>query len=291
MADIARPDDATDPAAAAPVDAPAPADQSAPSAPAVDDLDRDLAEFERAIARPAQPEPTAQAAPDDLDRLLEELSKPAPLDGSPLFGQQIGDAQQQQQQQAEQQHAAEQLNALQNENAQLRAHAQRAVDQADFGKLTSEVQSKLPSNLPDDFSRTQLISMAAERPELVLAFDTRHLDRRAVAAELRQVEAALFWQQRNPNAADPGYAAQLQQYRGQLNVALRSREILNRAVREIVQRGQAHRPIDEIASADHDAVAFHMRGASGKASPEPPPALGNLSDKEFKRYTRENFGF
>jgi hypothetical protein len=286
MTDV-RPDDvAADPAASVP----APADQSAPAPDAQPTLDDSLAEYERATA---QPEPTAQPAAnyDEIDKLLEELSKPggAPLDGSPLFGQQVSDAQQQVQ--AEQQRAVEQLSALQSENAQLRAYAQRAVDQADFGKLTSEVQSRLPSHLPEDFAVTALKSMAVDRPELVLAFDTRHVDRRAVAAELRQVEAALFWQQRNPSAADPGYAAQLQQYRGQLNVALHGREILNRAVREVVQRGQAHRPIDPEATEMHDVVAAAVRGASGKASPEPPPNFGQMSDRQLREYTKTNFGF
>jgi hypothetical protein len=280
VADTARPDDAADPAASAPVDAPAAAPDARPT------LDESLAEFERATAQPAAPsEPAANY--DEIDKLLDELSKPggAPLDGSPLFGQQVSDAQQQVQREAEQ------FSALQNENAQLKSRLQFEADQKDFGALTSEVQSKLPSNLPDDFAVTALKSMAVDRPELVLAFDTRHLDRRAVAAELRQVEAALFWQQRNPNAADPGYAAQLQQYRGQLNVALHGREILNRAVREVVQRGQAHRPIDETATADHDAVVFAMRGAGGKAPVEAPPNFANMSDRELKKYTREHYGF
>jgi hypothetical protein len=278
----ARPDDAPDSAASAPVDAPAPAPDAQPT------LDESLAEYERATAPPAAPlDPAAQAASDDIDRLLDELSKPAPLDGSPLFGQQASDAQQQVQQQRE----AEQFSALQNENARLKSRLQFEADQKDFGKLTGEIQAKLPSNLPDDFAVTALKSMAVDRPELVLAFDTRHVDRRAVAAELRQVEAALFWQQRNPSAADPGYAAQLQQYRGQLNVALHSREILNRAVREVVQRGQAHRPIDETATADHDAIVFAMRGAGGKAPVEAPPNFANMSDRELKKYTREHYGF
>jgi hypothetical protein len=285
MAD-ARPDDAADPAAVAPVDAPAPAEaERQPVAPAGgDDFDSTIREFERATAPPptAQPE-QPQAAPDDLNRLLDELSKPGPLDGSPLFTHGTDVHQQLQ--------AQEQFNSLQNENAQLRAHAQRAVDQADFGKLTGELQSKLPSNLPEDFARTQLIAMAAEKPELVLAFDTRHLDRRAVAAEMTKVEQSLAWLQRNPNAADPGYVAQLRQYQGQLNVALHGREILNRAMREIVSRGQAHRPIDAQATADHDAVAAAVRGSSAKASPEPPPNFGNMSDRQLREYTKTNFGF
>jgi hypothetical protein len=288
MAELARPDDAADPGASAPADA-----SPAPAAPAGYDLDRDLAEFDRAMARPAgaptttEPAAQPQAAPDEIDKLLDELSKPGPLDGSPLFGQQHGDTQHQVQQQRE----LEQFNALQNENAQLRAHMERQAAQADLDRLTGEIQSKLPSHLDDNWARTNLIAMAMERPELVLAFDSRHIDRRAVSAELQKVGFTLAQLQRNPSAANPGYVAQLRQYQGQLNVALHGREILNRAVREVVQRGQAHRPIDEVATADHDAVAAAVRGSSAKASPEPPPNFGQMSDRQLREYTKTNFGF
>jgi hypothetical protein len=261
-------------------DADAPASPDAPAGG--DDFDSTIREFERATApQPAAPPEQPQAAPDEIDKLLAELSQPTV--SSPLFTQGT-DAHQQLQ-------AQEQFSALQSENAQLRAHAQRAADQADLDRLTGEIQAKLPSNLPQDFAVTALKSMAVDRPELVLAFDTRHLDRRAVAAEKTKVEQSLAWLQRNPSAADPGYAAQLQQYHGQLNVALHGREILNRAMREIVSRGQAHRPIDEVATADHDAVAAAVRGSSAKASPEPPPNFGNMSDKQLREYTKTNFGF
>jgi hypothetical protein len=196
MTDTVRPEDAAaEPAA------------SAPAAPTGDDLDSYLTEFETATSRPAsQPEqptdhkdgaslqtssPATSAAPQDpIDQLLDELSKPSGY-GPPRFGDQHEAAQWQQaeQQQVEQQRAAEQFSALQSENQQLRAHIQRATDQAALDKLTSELQARLPQHLPPDFARTQLIAMAAQTPNLVAAFDLRGADRRAADAELRKVEA------------------------------------------------------------------------------------------------------
>jgi hypothetical protein len=276
MTDV-RPDDV-----AAPVDAPAPA---APGAqPGGDAFDRDIAEFDRATASP-QPDssPAAGAAPqanyDEIDRLLDELSKPGPLDGGPLFGpQQGGDPQRQQRE-------LEQLSALQSENAQLRSRIQSEIDRQDFSKFADGVQQKLPPSLPGDYAAVQLKSMAMDRPELVLAFDGRHLDRRAVDAELRQVEAALS------QTRDPQMVQHLNQMGYRLGAMLNSKEILRRATHEIIKRGREHAPIDETATADHDAVVFHMRGASGKGQPEPPPNFGNMSDKELSRYTKEHFGF
>jgi hypothetical protein len=91
--------------------------------------------------------------------------------------------------------------------------------------------------------------------------------------------------------ADQRRIAALHQYVQQLGLALNSREIIKRATREIIKRGEAHKPIDETATAEHDAVCSAVRGASGKASPEPPPNFGNMSDKELSKYTKEHFGF
>jgi hypothetical protein len=263
-----RPDGAADVAPAEPAAAPP------------DDLEGSLQEYQTATApQPAaQPEPAANY--DELDKLLDELSKPTAPE--PLFN--LGDDVRQQVQ------AQDQFSALQNENAQLRAHVQRAVDQADFDRLTGQLQSKLGPNLPDDFVRTQLLALATQNPNLVAAFDLRNSDRRAVDTELRRVEGVLQQLGRNP-AADQQQVANLQQYSYRLGLALNSREILRRAIREVERRGQAHKPIDETVSALHDAVAAAVRGASGKASPEPPPNFGAMSDAQLRKYTKENFGF
>jgi hypothetical protein len=216
-----------------------------------------------------------------IDALLDELSRPGPLDNS-LFTPRTGDAQQQQ---AEQQRAAEQFNALQSQNAQLRGAIQAAADRQDFDKLTSELQGRLPQHLPDDFARTQLLAMAVQNPDLVAAYDYRHVDRKAVDTELRRVEQVFN------QTTDPAQRAALEQYGRRLGLALNAPEIIRRATREVVKRAEAHKLIDEQATADHDAVAAAVRGASGKAQPEPPPNFGNMSDKQLARYTKEHFGF
>jgi hypothetical protein len=207
---------------------------------------------------------------------LDELSRPGPVEKS-LFSPPTGDVQQQRE--------AEQLNVLQSENSQLRQHIQRATDQADLDRLTTELQGRLPSHLPGDYARSTLIAMAMEKPELVLAFDYRGADRGAIDAELRKVQMHLSTTTLQP------YRAQLEQYAGHLNIALRSKEILRRAAFEIEKRGRAFKPVDSEATADHDAVAAAVKGAAGKAQPEPAPNFGKMSDKEFHRWTRNNLGF
>jgi hypothetical protein len=278
MAELARPDDAPDSAVSAPVDAPA-------AAPGTDSFDESIREFESATAPPpaASPEPAArpEANYDEIDRLLADLQQPE-WSGSSIFGQQHVDAQQQVQQQRE----TEWLNALQSENAQLRSRIQGDIDRQAFEKFSGEIQNRLPQHLPGDYAAVQLKAMAMERPELVLAFDGRHLDRRAVDAELRQVETAL-----NHQVTDPARRAELMSYGHRLGCFLNSKEILRRATHEIVKRGREFHPIDETATADHDAVAAAVRGSSAKASPEPPPNFGNMSDKQLREYTKTNFGF
>jgi hypothetical protein len=283
-----RPDDDADVApAAAPEAAEA---QRHSDAPPGDEFEGYLKEFQAGTSRPAtQPDQqTAQStgtAPqstgDAIDQLLDELSRPGPLDSS-LFTQGAD---------VHQQHAAqEQFSALQSENQQLKAYMQRAADQADFDNLTGRLQAKLPDHLPPDYAATQLMAMAVQNPALVAAFDLRHVDRRAADTELRKVEAELARLSRDP-VANQQQIANLQRYGYQVGLALNSREILRRAVRAVEKRGQEHRPIDETATALHDQVAAAVRGASGKAQPEPPPNFGSMSDSELREYTREHFGF
>lgn len=51
------------------------------------------------------------------------------------------------------------------------------------------------------------------------------------------------------------------------------------------------RKVDSEATADRDAVAAAVRGASTKVAAEPAPRLGEMSDNELRNYTYKNFGF
>jgi hypothetical protein len=267
-------DDAADVAPAAPA---APA-----AAPAGDDLDGYLSEYTNGTSQPAaQPSPATSAAPhDEIDALLAELSQPTSHE--PLFNQ-GNDAQQQVQ---AQDHLQSRLDVLTSENQQLKQFVTHQRDVRDFGRLAAEVQSKLPDHLPSDYAETQLLAAAINNPTLQAAFDYRSVDPRLAAQELRQVEMQL-----NHAATLPAQREMLQQHAQRLNIALHSKAILRRAMIEIRDRAESHRPLDPIATAEHDAVAAAVRGASGKASPEPPPNFGAMSDAELRRFTKQNYGF
>jgi hypothetical protein len=48
---------------------------------------------------------------------------------------------------------------------------------------------------------------------------------------------------------------------------------------------------DRNASDDREAVAAAVRGASAKATAEPAPNFGAMTDAELRKYNREHFGF
>jgi hypothetical protein len=206
---------------------------------------------------------------DEIDRMLQELSAPSAV---------------------EQQQAA-QLTALQSENARLNGYLRYQADLADFEKLAGEVQSKLPAWVPDDYSEIVLKSIAAERPEIALAFDLRHVDPRAANVELLKVESALIQLRRDPYA-DPNMVAALEQYGYRLNLARNSAAILRAVRQEVIRRAERLRPpIDEAASADRESVIAAMRSAGGKVQPDPPPNLSNMTNTELRRWTRDNYGY
>jgi hypothetical protein len=258
--------DALEKSAAAKADEPA----VAPAEPADDYLRKVLDEYDAAF--PPQPPPApAQPPPssDAIDQLLAELSTPSP---------------------AERQQAA-QLTALQSENAQLKGHLRYQADLADFEKLAGEVQSKLPAHIPEDYAAINFKAMAAERPEIALAFDLRYVDPRAASVELNRVQIALGLLQRDP-LADPNRITALTQYAQRLNLARNSAAILRAARQEVIKRAERLRPpLDEAASADREAVAASVRSAGGRVAVEPAPQLGTMSNNELRKWTRDNFGY
>jgi hypothetical protein len=48
---------------------------------------------------------------------------------------------------------------------------------------------------------------------------------------------------------------------------------------------------DVNANVDREAVAASLRGASTKVTAEPPPKFGNMSNSEFRKKVREEYGF
>jgi hypothetical protein len=77
-----------------------------------------------------------------------------------------------------------------------------------------------------------------------------------------------------------------------MGVAMASKHILADAQRRMIREADEMRHVDETITADRAAIAHYMRSASqGKIAAEPAPAFSQMSEAEFKKHTRENYGF
>jgi len=204
---------------------------------------------------------SVEAAADDLARLVAEYDSAtvnAPQPEPELTAEQLDHllGQDAAAGDAERLSLAQQR-ATQLEQAVLQMRQQEYVRQelVEFDKFVAQAQEGLSDlkNLPTDFVRRWLIAEAIERPELRQAWDHRNDMRLDI-----QTRATL---------------------RGRLNGALWK------------LYDEAHKSaIDQGATEDRMAVIAAMRGAAGKAGPEPEPRLGNFTDRELNRYS-EQFGF
>jgi hypothetical protein len=261
------PDDVNVPATPADVTAPISDDLSGGS-----DIDRLLAEFDRATAQPATDNnaaPDATTPPqDDIDSFLQSL------DTSSADRQRI--------------------DALTGQIDGLKAAEFQRAERADFDKFSSKLQAELGPNVPDDYARTLLLSMSAENPALESAWRYRNLtaeQRRAADAEFRQLEALYAQAQREPDDPRKQQVLMQMEQRGQeLGLMMNARTMLNNAWRDVVKRaGKVAPPVDELATGDHNAVAALVRGASAPVDlAEPPPNFGSMSESEFQEWTRKN---
>jgi len=68
-----------------------------------------------------------------------------------------------------------------------------------------------------------------------------------------------------------------------------ARAAINKLASEFQERFS--RMPDPVATEDREAVAQAVRGAGGKAPPEPPPDFSRMSDAELRKFTQENWGF
>jgi hypothetical protein len=85
---------------------------------------------------------------------------------------------------------------------------------------------------------------------------------------------------------------QLQQLwleRGQNPQALKA--AINQLASEFHQAFGKVSRVDENSTVDHEAVAQAVRNSGGKIPPEPPPDFGRMSDREFRKYTQDHWGF
>jgi hypothetical protein len=247
----------------------------------VDDrtLDDLLAEYD-AKTRQAEPaasdnqlpqDGTSQDASGELDELLAQLSGPSP-----------------DQQRIEQ---------LTGEIGSLRAQELERQSRADFDGFSKKLQSELGPNVDENFARTNLLAAYADRPELAVVWANRHVtdeQLRAADREFQELEA-LYHQAQCISNDDPRKAQAISwlERRGyQLGLLMNSRKILNDLWRDVQKRAaKVAPPIDELATADRDAVVFAVREASSGDLPAPRINFATMSDREFAEFTRKNYGF
>jgi hypothetical protein len=275
-----------EPEETAPVDAPSalPTDVSAPpvgTAPAPsdswDDVQQLLDEFDQktATSEPAAADEniadgnnTSTGAGDDLDKWLSELGGgPSP------------------EQQQIQQLTAE-INSLRE--AEFNRHVQ-----GQFDKFSSDLQREC-ENL--DVVK-ELKAMSVDRPELSDFFRYycrfNNQDRTNAQRELTQLDSLYGRAKAAPD--DPRKAqalAQMEQYGRHLQFIINAPAVVRQVRNEI--RGmdrRAPKDIDEIATADRDAVYQAIRDGSTPIIPEAPTRWGNLSAREGREKVKQDYGF
>jgi hypothetical protein len=256
-----------------PVDAPA--DVAAP-APAADDVESLLAEFDRAAQR-NNAEPEAEPATDnnadattfdEVDKFIESLDAPT----------------------ADQRRISD----LEGELNTARAAELDRQSRSDFEGFSKKLQAECGPNVDEHFARTNLLAMVAERPELESVWRYRNLtaeQRRAADMEFTRLERLYNQMQQAPD--DPRKAEAMAQMmrRGQeLGLMMNAPKILNTAWKDVLGRARAVKhPIDDELTAVHADVAAAVRYASTSKVPEEGmPDFANMDDRTFAEWTRKN---
>jgi hypothetical protein len=246
------------------------------TAPASDDLDSLLAEFDAVTSKPTEsessPDNTGQAVSnDELDKFIAEL-------GGPTADQ-------------------KRIGELEGEIGSLRAAELDRQARADFEGFSKKLQAELGPNVDDQFARTNLLAALAERPELAVVWQHRHISDeqlRAADQEFRQLEA-LYQRvvQAPPDPRKQQAIAMLEQRGQQLGLLMNSRKILNDVWRDVVKRAKKAPPeIDIEATLDRDMIAQSIRDGQGPAViPEAPVRWGSLSAKEGREKVLRDYGF
>jgi hypothetical protein len=183
---------------------------------------------------------------------------------------------------------------LQGEIDSLKAAQHRRSEQEALGQYADALQKEVVGYAPHvepDWAQTQLMAVALQNPDVVAAFDLRHTNKAWANTELTLVENELAQLQRTPGA-DPARIQQLTNYGMRLGLALNSQTILRNVGRHILKKAKALKPpVDPDLTADHFAVVAAVREGRGQIDfREPPPKLGNMTENEFRQYTKQ-FGF
>jgi len=240
-----------------------PADVAPP--PSADDgLTELLREFEEKVAQQPEPaaDPVEEEAQPDLDQQIQDLIGPDPK-----------------------------IAELNGQLSDLRTQLHQQQELKALDEFAEDLTKQLAEWLPDGYARLKLESYAHD-PVVRLAWDTRNIDPKAAAVDLAHVQHALAQLQVSGNA-DPAKVQQLNTLAHRLSVATQSASILRQARNQILKEAGALKPpLDPEATADRNAIAQFIRDGQGPINiPEPKPNFGTMSDREFRDYTRKNFGF
>jgi hypothetical protein len=273
---------------------PAPAEPAAASSSA-DDLDAFLSQYDEEIAK------AAPKQPDELEQLLGRLGE-----------------QERARADLEQRHAAEllerdgqaaldalargdleraksgwQTSAEQSQQmlGEVVRQVNLALERSDFDAFVRSSQDRLPGHMPPGWAERWMTAEGMKNQELADAWDHRHVGEERAKAEigLAQDFIARELASRTPRLAEIEAA---KRHMFAMGAAMSSKAILADATRRMVKEANEIRQVDETVTADVAAVSHYLKNASvGKVAAEPAPWLGGLSEAEFKRHTRENYGF
>jgi folylpolyglutamate synthase/dihydropteroate synthase len=169
------------------------------------------------------------------------------------------------------------------------------VDQVDQGRLereraTAAHLTAITEGLQIDSRRQEL--QEAEQ-QLLLSLHQRDLAD-AVQSVRSDLDKNLFsdgfiqtWLDAKANSDQR--LQQLWLERGQNPGAMKA--ALNQLAAEFHQTFGKVSRVDENSTVDHEAVAQAVRNSGGKIPPEPPPDYSRMSNREFQKYTQDNWGF
>jgi hypothetical protein len=173
--------------------------------------------------------------------------------------------------------------------------------EAEFNRHVQTQFDKFSSDLQKECERLDVVkelkAMSVDRPELVDYFRYycrfSNEDRANAQRELSQLDNLYGRAKAAPD--DPRKASalvQMEQYGRHLQLIVNAPGVVRQVRNEI--RGmdrRAPKEIDEIATADRDAVYQAIRDGSTPILPEPPVKWGNLSAREGRERIKQDFGF